>query len=365
MPGDYNQRELADFDPENLERYYNTQSTRNCTYYDVEDFNMLTINSNPHELSVISLNIRSIHANMEDFMSDFMSSGAKLDILSLVESRLSDDVQELYKLPNYDMFTNNRNTRGGGNCIYVSQKYNAFEMSDFKILTSYLECLFVSFKLANKTYVMGSVYRPPGSDYAQFMFQLEQTVQNIISTNRSAIMYIMGDFNVDLLAHSSHQSAQFVSLMYSLGLTSLTLRPTRVATTSATLLDHIWTSDLTGLSCTGIILSNITDNFPVFCQVSSHPEIDNGGAFMKRSRKRSNWELVQSMLADIDWNDIKSSNNLYEAFNNFSQNVERVFSSSSTVETKIVKKLDVTKPYVTFEIKTLLKEKHKIQRLCI
>ena len=68
-----------------------------------------------------------------------------------------------------------------------------------------------------------------------------------------------------LILHSL--TAAFNDTIYSYGLIPLITRPTRVTETSATLIDNIFTnkSISCGKSMYGILVSDISDHYPVFC----------------------------------------------------------------------------------------------------
>ena len=73
----------------------------------------------------------------------------------------------------------------------------------------------------------------------------------------------MGDFNIDILKESS---SNFMNTIYSSGFYPPITKPTRVSTTSATLIDNIFTNVLQFDAClSGIIATDLTDHFPVFC----------------------------------------------------------------------------------------------------
>ena len=71
-----------------------------------------------------------------------------------------------------------------------------------------------------------------------------------------------------LNCNTSVPYSNFGSSMYSKNLIPTILRPTRIGKTSATLIDHNWTTSSFGNSfnlCeSGVILSNITDHYSIF-----------------------------------------------------------------------------------------------------
>ena len=57
------------------------------------------------------------------------------------------------------------------------------------------------------------------------------------------IVYLMGDFNINLLNVDKHiPSSQFLETMYSYGYCPIINKPTRIQGYAATLIDHIYTN---------------------------------------------------------------------------------------------------------------------------
>ena len=83
----------------------------------------------------------------------------------------------------------------------------------------------------------------------------------------SKIVYLMGDYNINLLNSDTHiPSGEFMDILYSNEFLPLISRPTRISTNSATLIDNIFTNNHDGLNCSinGILVSDISDHFPIF-----------------------------------------------------------------------------------------------------
>ena len=82
-------------------------------------------------------------------------------------------------------------------------------------------------------------------------------------------MYIMGDFNINLLDIDGHiPSSEFLETMYSSSFFPLITKPTRVTVAKSTLIDNIFINDDSTVQCVhcliGIFFTWITDHFPVF-----------------------------------------------------------------------------------------------------
>ena len=105
--------------------------------------------------------------------------------------------------------------------------------------------------------VIGVIYRPPDTDINSFVAIITD-ILSVIKAERKTC-YILGDFNINLINVSNHiPTAEFLELMYSHAFT------TRVTSNTATLIDNIFTNSSRN-SFNGIILSDISDHFPIFC----------------------------------------------------------------------------------------------------
>ena len=81
-------------------------------------------------------------------------------------------------------------------------------------------------------------------------------------------MVIMGDFNIDLLkCESSNYSHDFLSSLQSCFLTPAIDKPTRVRSTSATLIDNVFINNPDKVVACGI--SDLSDHLSQFCILKS------------------------------------------------------------------------------------------------
>ena len=79
---------------------------------------------------------------------------------------------------------------------------------------------------------------------------------------------LLGDFNVDLLKFNDDiNTSNFIDLLSSNGFRPLILQPTRVTTSSTTLIDNIYINDIEANSKGGNVITLISDHFPQFCLV--------------------------------------------------------------------------------------------------
>ena len=83
----------------------------------------------------------------------------------------------------------------------------------------------------------------------------------------------------------------------------------------------------------------------------------------KRVVNVENMEKFHLAIADCNFEQIMNSNCVETAYNLFSSKLKLLYDTNCPIKRVIVKKLDVEKPYITPEIKNMLKRKHKLQKL--
>ena len=131
-------------------------------------------------------------------------------------------------------------------------------------------------------------------------------------------IYVFGDLNLDLLKHNDSSVFEFINLMYSFSLFPLITRPTRITDASATLIDHIWVSQLESNISNHIIHTDITDHFPVVSQFKFHNSIKRNPVYInKRVITQTALENLSKDLSQVNWTDVLESNCPNESYDIF------------------------------------------------
>lgn len=174
----------------------------------------------------------------------------------------------------------------------------------------------------------------------------------------------MGDFNINLLKVDKHvPSSEFLECMYTMSYIPLISKPTRVTATSATLIDNIFTNNLTVNStetCSGILYTDISDHFPVFyVDNNSCSTYVNTKYITKRFYTDQNIAKFTTSLTNADWSLVTSElddpNNAYAAF--YSQLGKHYLNCFP--EVKIKQKYSNRKPWLSHGLKTSIKLTNK------
>ena len=108
---------------------------------------------------------------------------------------------------------------------------------------------------------------------------------------------------------------------------SLTL-PTRIGSTSASLIDHISTTFLSDSYDPGILLTTISDHFPVFYIREADPSSRGLEDMLCRKINSSTISQFKGNLSSADWGDVLTERNPETAYANFFHKFEGLIEKS-------------------------------------
>ena len=365
-------RLCSDFDPDvNFYAEENVFSGYSCRYYLEDQFNE-KMNSlrvdNGQNLSLCHINIRSLKANLSQLESYLQGLLIEFAILGITETWLNESNYDLYHIDNYDFVENHRTTKsGGGVGLYVNDHIRYNLRNDMKIFNEYCESIFIEIEKSqlsfDKNIIVGVMYRPPNTDMKDFNEIIKELLENIKRENK--ICYLMGDYNIDLLNIESHSpTSDYNDIMYSNGFIPLITRPTRVTNSSATIIDNIFTNKLSsqiGESLQGILLTDISDHYPVFYIAKSMANKKVNTLVSKRSYSNKNKRKFLEAISLIDWTEVYSAADTQSAFTLFHGKLREVHDSCFPV--RMTNKIYYTrKPWLTECLRDAIKKKNKLYR---
>ena len=360
---------LDDLDPDSI--FYNDityHSSTLCNYYMEDTFkNEIALHSQGQikPFSLLHLNARSLQRNLKNLQSYLMSLEYEFTAIGVSETRLHDSICDLYNLPGYNFIENHRSHRSGGEVgIYLNKNIEfsiRYDLSEFDTL---LEAVFIEIQIdavqCIKNVIIGVIYRPPGTDLCEFNVMIGELLVNIKAENK--LCYLMGDYNINLLNYESHdQTATFIDMLYSYAFVPLINRPTRVTSSSATLIDDIFTNNHNALvkSYQGIMVTDLSDHFPIF-HINDSFTLDVTDVFIvKRSFSPQNKQAFLNDLEIADWNSIHSSEDTQVAFGQFHQMLLRAFNKNFP-KRKVKIKYYNRKPWLSDGLKNSIGHKNRL-----
>jgi len=237
-----------------------------CNYFLPGELNTVLMDFQKSNLKIKFLNINSIPIKLDCYFEELqVFFERKFDYIGFCETKLTNDIESLFTIPNYYLVTNNTSRISGGLSLYVRNNIKTKIMHNLTVNTKHTETLFVETvsNIDHNPIVVGVVYRRPKSNFHDF----KSTLTNLLSIleNNNSYNYIIGDFNLDLLQASSQNMIMDTISTFNSHYYHCTIsHPTRVTQNSATLLDHIWSNNIANNLCNGIVHTQISDHFPIF-----------------------------------------------------------------------------------------------------
>ena len=154
--------------------------------------------------------------------------------------------------------------RSGGVSLYIKEDILFEERNVLNTNNISFESLFLeldSTENHSNKIIIGVVYKPPDVPVDSYLESL-----NIVNEEPKEI-YIMRDFNIDLLsAKKQKPTSNLIDPFLSYSYLSLINRPTRMTSTSVTLIDNIFCNNVYNNSYVNCILfTDISDHLPIFC----------------------------------------------------------------------------------------------------
>ncbi len=210
-------------------------------------------------LNICHLNINHILPKLSEIGYLLLEPNANTDVLCLTETFLSSSINDKeLNINGYNLNWKDRHGKnGGGLLIYTSKLLTCLRRDDLEIED--VESIWLELVYSNqKPILISCVYRPPNSN-AEWVSKFEQMLTNADFEGKEIL--ILGDFNIDLSANTIPSKWSHLKNIF--GLTQLINVPTRVTSTSATLVDHIYSNDPDNAIFVSVPKYAISDHYPI------------------------------------------------------------------------------------------------------
>ena len=199
-------------DPD-LNFYNYVYDEKECNYLTADLSNCSSLKQTQNDFAICCHNINSFSKNLESFKTHCLSNlSHNFDVLGFVETKITDDIDNLFTIQNYNKFTNNYKRNSGGLAMFVRDNLEVKQRQDLYKSSNEIEYLFV--EIVDKSNVgdreniiCGVVYRRPHTDINIFLTEFA-TLLDSLKANRSRV-YLMGDFNLNLLSYNSLNEVKY------------------------------------------------------------------------------------------------------------------------------------------------------------
>lgn len=245
--------------------------------------------------------------NKIDALNVFLEDHPECDFIGITEHWKSSDQIEDFVLEDFRLVSAYCRLEGqhGGAAVYCRQNVRCKEIPALNCLSipGNFECAAVESVLSSHKILIVTVYRPNTGSIQSFMNRLEALLQFIVH-HSYMIIFIGGDFNIDLLSESTEKN-RFISLLKSYGTVPTICQYTRydLVHKKYSCLDNILTN-YEGYIKSEVIHNKISDHLAQ--KVTFH--IEKPCSYFKHIRYLSeeNCNDFLNKLRDQDWSMVYS-----------------------------------------------------------
>lgn len=323
------------------------------------------INIKEKILNLVHVNIRSVKKNFDNLLVFLQTFELYYcDVIVLSESfQISHDH---FNIPGYNFHYNNADSnRNDGVIIYTKENLN-IHVFNHKLLRSSVTLSKITFLTQNVTFGVTCLYRPPSTGEGPFIEEIENYFVNNL---REQVEIFVGDINLDICDHNNEHVNLYLSTLSQFGFVPFINCHTRVTSTTASCIDHIFVRQKSNINKLGyqsfVLDSDLTDHYPVMLNVLMEPGskyINHSNKIVERKVTEIDYNKFLELLQAQDWHPVVNSNDSEVATNTF----YRLFMSSyeNARRHRVVRVLEhkKIKPWITNGIITSIKHRDKIKK---
>ena len=343
-------------------------------FYDAETFISKLRNT---DLPVhLSINIRSLQCNYPNLLTlikDFLKNNIKIEIIALQEIWQIQHLDAII-IPGFNFVHSQRSiARGGGIGFYVAEKYSYKILNGLSIFVEQtFESLTLELSLNNKKSLITNIYRSPtpplnvtnSTHLADFCQYLDELLNNLSILNNDSTVFL--DSNINLLnIDRNRQAADYLQIIHSNAFFQTVGKATRILNQTYSLIDHILEKTRESNPLTGVIITDISDHFITFSAKQKTPKIRNP---LQKIRNFSleNINKFKAFLYNFDWNCVYQTENVDEAYDNFSDVLTTGFNLHFPLKTlKFNKNYHKINDFMTNGLLISRKQKNILHKLAI
>ena len=188
------------------------------------------------------------------------------DIVCLTETRIKSQPLINVEIPNYSFVHVDSESAAGGLAIYVSDRFQ-FELQSNHYHLIGIECLWLNIYESNSKKKLLYAWLIGIQSNLKLMSFIECFSNSLSDLSKlKNVYYILGDYNMNINPDSRTTYVNdYSNFLLSHGAFPLITKSTRVIENSATIIDHIISNDTINVLNPGIIQTDLTDHYPIFC----------------------------------------------------------------------------------------------------
>ena len=265
----------------------------------------------------------------------------------------------------------------GGVGVYIKDSINYSIRQDLNFTSVSYESIWLEISVVinsknSKNILVGLIYRHPGTSIPEFSKKFSDFL--LENVNNYKDICIFGDFNINYLNDKVASVKNYLNQINSFGLTNLIKVQTRINNSGGTLIDHFYCSTPEKVILSQVLLSDISDHFPLYIKLKNCNLIKNKFKIKNRLIQDFSKINTKKLLTDASHifslqesnRLIQSKNSIDTKFSNLIGKIKEI--TSKNVPNKKLSKAKLklkTKPWITKAILKSIKQKNKMYKnLC-
>ena len=284
-------------------------------------------NYSMEDLIILHINTRSLTKNIDKVRELISLMPHQPDIVAITESKLGKSSNlDFVQVPGYDFLHNDSLTLAGGVAIFIKSQIRYKFIPDITFLSKNYESIWLELENSNnndksKNLLAGVIYRHPKYSIDTFSNELSNFLLQISQENKR--ICIAGDINIDALKQESNTTINdYFDMLHSFGFCNTIELPTRITEKSKTLIDHFYYNKSENEIYSSIILTDISDHFPVLATEKKSKSIFQQDAIYIRNYNKLNLDnfrtdlklVVNNLDKDFNMNGTDKTLNKFDLF---------------------------------------------------
>ena len=342
------------------------ENSINCKYYTIDSFNKQKFKANNY-FSLLHLNIHSVEFHIDELRTTLQLLNTPLDFICLTESKLQSGKQLKVNI-NIDGYQDPigipTEASKGGVIIYIKNGIDFFQRNDLNIYKSKeLESIFIEIcNPKGKNTILGNIYRHPCMDQDLFLDDFMKPLCDKLNAENKLI-YLAGDFNFDI-SNMAHNKSQlfFETMMSNFLCPSITL-PTKINSARHTIIDNIFTNDITSDIISGNLCVSISDHLPSFLLIprGNQYNLPKQSIYRRDTKHFDRADFILDYF-EVDWDELLhlNKNDVNFSLSSFLAKLEELLDKH--LPWKKITKVELkrkAKPWITEELFHKIKLKSK------
>ena len=298
----------------------------NCRYYDTDSLTQLLKNTQSSSHTLFHLNIASLPLHADELNTLLHNLEHRFSVIGISETKInSPSISQSSSIAGYNYIHTPSKSSKGGAALFIRDDLNFSARNDLTSICysdNKLESCFAELPSQvnnDPGLIVSTIYKHPSMESKEFLRLFKKLLHQISLENKRLVL--LGDFNVNLLnASTDSEVTKFIDLLSCYLLLPNINVPTRLTSTSKTLIDNIFCNYSDSSFVSGNIITCISDHLPQFlitpnCKSNSKPI----SKYSFRDWSKFDQDQFLHDYSEINWNDkLKLHNkNVDSSFNIF------------------------------------------------